>query len=101
MRPGSAEPGPAIIRRAKRVGLQVRPGALVGGCGAWWELVAHVLELLAGGHLLGEEGGLDAVEQALEPADELGLGQAQLDVARDLGLVEGQGQPIELLAQVG
>src|SRR5215471_6420715 len=31
---------------------------------------AHLLELLLGGRLLGEEGGLDPVEEALEPADE-------------------------------
>ena len=31
-------------------------------------------------HLLGEQRGLDAVEQALEPADELGLGDPQLGV---------------------
>ena len=35
---------------------------------------AHLLELHLGGHLLGDQRGLDPVEQALEPADELGLG---------------------------
>ena len=42
---------------------------------------AHLVELLLRRRLLGEEGRLDAVEQALEPADELGLGEAQLRLA--------------------
>ena len=46
--------------------------------------LAELLELLAGGELLGEQGGLDAVEQPLEPADELGLGDPQLGLARDV-----------------
>ncbi len=32
---------------------------------------AHLLQLRPGGHLLGEQGGLDAVEQALQPAHQL------------------------------
>jgi hypothetical protein len=39
---------------------------------------SDLLELLAGGHLLGEECGLDAVKQALQPPDELSLGDAEL-----------------------
>ena len=39
---------------------------------------AHLLELRAGGHLLGVDRGLDAVEEPLEPADQLGLGDPQL-----------------------
>ena len=39
---------------------------------------AHLLELRACRHLLGVDRRLDAVEQALEPADELGLGDPQL-----------------------
>ncbi len=59
----------------------------------------HLLELLADGHLLGEQRRLDAVEQALQPADELGLGDAQLGFARRRPL-QGQGQPVQLVAQV-
>ena len=44
--------------------------------------LAHLLELGAGGHLLGVDGGLDAVEEALEPADQLGLGDPQLALRR-------------------
>src|SRR5688500_13702790 len=43
---------------------------------------SHVLELRLRLHLLRIEGGLDSVEQALEPADELGLGDAELALAR-------------------
>ena len=35
--------------------------------------LAHFLELTLGGELLGHQRGLDAVEQAFEPADQLGL----------------------------
>ena len=34
----------------------------------------HLLQLGLGRHLLRHGGGLDAVEEAFEPADELGLG---------------------------
>ncbi len=46
------------------------------------QLAPDLLELLAGRDLLGEERRLDAVEQALEPAHELGLGDPQLGLAR-------------------
>ena len=41
---------------------------------------AHLLELRPGGHLLGVHRGLDPVEEPLEPADQLGLGDPQLGV---------------------
>src|SRR5207245_5902569 len=59
----------------------------------------ELLELGPGGHLLGEDRGLDAVEQALEPADELRLGHPQLGLARRL-LTEREAQAGQLLAQV-
>ena len=55
------------------------------------ELASHLLELLAGGQLLGEERGLDAVEEALQPADELGLGHPQLGFGRHLAVGERRG----------
>ena len=61
--------------------------------------LAHLLQLCAGGHLLGEQRGLDAVEQPLQPADQLGLGDAQFGVRRRGVLVERQGEAVELLAQ--
>src|SRR3954470_20072569 len=58
--------------------LEIRAGAVLGvvarpaGHYARRELAlaAHLLQLLLGGQLLGEERGLDAVEEAFEPADE-------------------------------
>ncbi len=61
--------------------------------------LAHLLQLRAGGHLLGEQRGLDAVEQPFQPADQLRLGDAQLGVRRLGALVERQGEAIEFLAQ--
>src|SRR3954470_12933809 len=60
--------------------LQVGAGGRALGIGllARRETAAHLLELLARLHLLREERGLDAVEEALEPPDELGLGHPQL-----------------------
>ena len=81
------------------------PGAGRAGCGAGCaagqRLAADVLQLGAGGHLLGEQRRLDAVEDALQPADELGLGDPQLGVRRRLALGERQGDPLQLLAQLG
>ena len=62
---------------------------------------AHPFEFLAGGHLLREQGRLDAVEEPFQPADELRLGDAQLGFARDLVVVEGQGEGVQLVLQVG
>ena len=62
---------------------------------------AHLLELGPGRHLLGEQRGLDAVEQALQPAHQLGLGDPQLGVARYLVLGERQRQPLELVDELG
>ena len=97
----------SIRRRA--AGLQVLPGAaaeaalgsLLARRGARRQPAAHLLQLRAGGHLLGEQRGLDAVEQPLQPADQLGLRDPQLGV-RGRGVVgERQAQPLQLLAQLG
>ena len=115
-RPGSggcatAGLGPSGIRprraRCRRSQVRARgPGrrrALLGGPGddAGRQRPAHLLELRPGGHLLGEQGGLDAVEQALQPADQLGLGDPQLGLARRVVLGERQREPLELLDQFG
>ena len=87
--------GVAADRRVRRVP-RVRRETL----SALGELGAHVLELLARRHLLREQRRLDAVEQTLEPADQLRLCDAQLDIGgRDVG-PERQRQPVELVAQV-
>lgn len=57
-------------------------------------------ELLAGGELLGHEARLDAVEQALEPTDELGLGDAQFGLAGNLVISEGKVQTFEFFDQL-
>ena len=57
--------------------------------------------LLAGGHLLGDQRGLDPVEQALEPADELSLRDAQLGVGRGDVIGERQRETFEFLLQFG
>ena len=67
-----------------------------GGDGA----AAHLLELGARGHLLGEQRGLDAVEEALEPADELGLGDPQLGLGGHGVVGEGQRQAFELVDEL-
>lgn len=63
--------------------------------------LTHVLQLRAGRHLLGEQRGLDAVEQPFEPTDQLGLRDAQFGVGRDAVLGERQGQPLEFVTQLG
>ncbi len=62
---------------------------------------AHLLQLLARGHLLGEQRGLDAVEQPFQPADQLRLCDPQLGVRRHAVLGERQREPLEFLAQFG
>ena len=52
------------------------------GPGRQRRTAAHLLELGARRHLLGEQRGLDAVEEPLEPADQLSLGDPQLGLAR-------------------
>ena len=71
------------------------PGHRAGRQGA-----AHLLQLRARGHLLGVDGGLDAVEEPLEPADQLRLGDPQLRLAGGV-LVEGLDQPVQLLVELG
>ena len=62
---------------------------------------AHLLQLGAGGHLLGEQRGLDAVEQPFEPADELRVGDAELGLAGGgLGVGERQRDALQLLDQL-
>ena len=72
-----------------------------GDLDAGRERAAHLLELGAGGHLLGVDRGLDAVEQPLEPADQLRLRDPQLGLGGSAVLGERQGQPVELLDQLG
>jgi hypothetical protein len=59
--------------------LQVGAGPSGRGVGPRREgLLAHLVQLGPGGHLLGHQGRLDAVEEPLEPPDQLGLGDPEL-----------------------
>ena len=70
------------------------------GVGAPGEPAApELLELRARGHLLREQRGLDPVEQALEPSDELGLRDADLGVGGHA--LHRRRERGELLLQVG
>src|SRR5690606_19048514 len=80
-------------------------GARTGGglrtVRALHQLTPHPLELLAGRHLLGDQRRLDPVEQALEPADQLRLGHAELDLGGHRALGEVEGQLAELRRELG
>src|SRR5919112_568030 len=95
-------------RRVALPRLQVLPGAathafrhgLTWGPRSGRQATAHLLELRPGRHLLGHQRGLDALEQALEPADELGLRDPQLGV-RGGGVGGERGaQAVQLVAEV-
>ena len=62
-------------------GSEVRAGGALAPTALDRAALAHLLELLLRLRLLGEQGGLDPVEEPLEPADELGLRDAQLRLA--------------------
>src|SRR5215217_2824673 len=85
--PGPGRRGSAALSRNADAG---RQGAL-----------PHLLQLLARRHLLGEQRGLDAVEQTFQPADELRLGDPELGVGRHAVLGERQRQPLEFVTQFG
>ena len=99
----------ARLRDGRRV-LQIRPGAavrrlglilLAGGHEAGRERPPHLLKLGPCRHLLREQRGLDAVEQAFEPSDELGLGDPQFGLAGRGVVRERQRQPLKLLDELG
>src|ERR1700735_3649074 len=98
-----------VDRSASRiVYLEVLPGARTGSAGSagpagargQTALLAHLLELAAGGHLLSAQRGLNPVEQPFQPADQLRLGDTQLGVRRDGAFGERQGEPVALFAQL-
>ena len=62
---------------------------------------AHLLQLAARGHLLGHQRRLQAVEEPLEPADKLGLSNAELRITRNLRLTQRQRNAFQLGAQIG
>ena len=72
------------------------PGHHAGRQGA-----PHLLELSPGRHLLSKQRGLDPVEQPLQPADQLRLGDPQLSLAGQIVLSERQREPLKLGNQLG
>ena len=74
--------------------------AVGGGHAGGQRAAAHLLELRARRHLLGEQRRLDAVEQPLEPADQLRLGDAQLGLGGHGIVGEGQRETLELVDQL-
>ena len=88
--PGRVADGPYGARAGYRLvpdrpdqrALQVGAGPATGPARRRERPLAHLVELGPGCHLLGHQCGLDAVEEALEPADQLGLGDPQLGLRR-------------------
>jgi hypothetical protein len=70
-------------------------------CARGQRALAHLLELGPRRDLLGEQRGLNAVEEALEPPDELCLRDPKLGVRRNLVLGERQRQALQLVAEFG
>jgi len=60
----------------------------------------HLFQLRPGRHLLGEQCGLNTVEEPLEPTDQLRLSYPQLCLARHVRLVERYRQPVQFRAQL-
>jgi hypothetical protein len=56
-------------------------GRLVG---SRWVDLTKLLKLLTGGHLLGEQSGLDAMKKPLQPTHQLSLSNSQLALAGDV-----------------
>ena len=88
--------GTEVLTRAADATTSAGPATLAGR----QRSLPHLFQLRAGGHLLREQRGLDAVEQPLQPADQLGLGDPQFRVGRCGVLGERQGQPLELVTQL-
>lgn len=66
----------------------------------WQRSLAHLFQLLSCRHLLGEQGGLDAVEQAFQPADQLSLGDPQFGIRGCRIFGERQHEPLQFFAQL-
>src|SRR5664280_1017353 len=94
---GVSRPGPG----GRRAGSEVGAGSTYGRIAAARQRsLAHLVELGTGGDLLGHQGGLDPVEEALEPTDQLCMGDPELGIRRSGG-VEGDRDAVQLRSQVG
>src|SRR6478609_5465690 len=98
--PRTSEVHAARVARVRSVLSPTGPGS-ARGRRTRWQPPADLLELRPRRHLLGVDRGLDAVEEALEPADQLRLRDPELGVGRYGVLGERQGEPLQLLDQLG
>ncbi len=85
--------GPQAQTGAARGGqdLSARTDDDLAAAGTSRQRATHLLQLGARSHLLGEQRGLDAVEHTFQPADELGLRDAQLGLGWARRLTERAG----------
>ena len=83
------------VPAAHALGQALRRAPVPGG-----QPAPHLLQLRPRRHLLGEQRRLDALEQALQPADQLGLRDPQLGVAGGGVVGERRAQPVQLVAQL-
>src|SRR4051812_7971022 len=93
------EPGGAAAAVIGIAASEVGAGDALAGRALERAALADLVQLLLRHGLLREERGLDAVEQALEPADELGLRQPQLRLGRRLAR-ERERHVLQLLLQL-
>ena len=77
---GGGCPGPERPGRGRRVRGRCPADPRRGIASLGQRPLAHLVELGPGRHLLGHQGGLDPVEQALQPSDQLGVGDPQLGI---------------------
>ena len=99
---GEPAPGDHLeVRAVVAARARSSPSCAPGSGRAGDRAAAHLLELRARRHLLGEQRGLDAVEEPLEPADQLRLGDPQLGLAGHGIVGERQRDALQLLDQLG
>src|SRR6266446_3469554 len=95
----SAGPAPGSGARDRRLEVLAGvPGRAHLGSGRQPAATAHLVDLGARLQVLCTEGGLDSLEEALEPSQQLSLGEPDLGFAR--GVLERQGQRLELVLQL-
>src|SRR5579863_8517367 len=99
-------PGPRGATSANRGrALEVRPrpgrGDLGGARSGGQATLAHLLQLGPSRHLLGEQRGLDSVEESFEPPHQLRLGDAQLGFGRHRVVAERERHAVELGGEIG
>jgi hypothetical protein len=64
-------------------------------------MTTHLVEPSSCLHLLGEQHGLNSMEQTFEPPHELSVRDPQLRITGNVVVLERKAQTLELLAQFG